>query len=60
VSLTHYNAEEMLLVAAERDDSVVIKRPMSSKKSKSLENVNKLLNSRKSSACRGIIDIYKR
>ncbi|CDW90074.1 UNKNOWN [Stylonychia lemnae] len=43
------------------EDSVVIKRPMSSKKSKSLENVNKLVKNRKASVTsKAIIELYKK
>lgn len=42
------------------EDSVVIKKPMSSKKSKSLENVNKFGKNRKASVTSKIIDIYKK
>jgi hypothetical protein len=48
-------------ISGTEEDLVVVKRPMSSKKSKSLENVNKILKKRKLSLSnKGIIDIYKR
>lgn len=43
------------------EDSVVIKRPMSSKKSKSLENVNKVGYRKNTSISnKAIIDLYKK
>ena len=40
------------------DESVVIKRPMSSKKSKSLENMNKINNGSKHSE-KALLEIYR-
>jgi hypothetical protein len=42
----------------EEDESVVIKRPMSSKKSKSLENINKINRGSKHSD-KALLEIYK-
>eukprot|EP00347_Sterkiella_histriomuscorum_P013562 403364240 len=58
LSLTQAFADEM---NPGDEDTVVIKRPMSSRKSKSIENVNKFTSHRKlSNSNHAIIDIYKK
>jgi hypothetical protein len=54
-------SSQMQSVDEFQDENAVVKAPISSKKSKSLENMNKILNkSKKNMTEKAIIELYKR